>query len=50
MFKDMIAAGGPGLLIPIVLFALIIYATRGLFDLHGRRSQHRREFDTPRVS
>lgn len=44
MFKDMIAAGGPGLLIPIVLFALIIYATRGLFDLHGRRSQHRREF------
>lgn len=32
------------MLIPIVLFALLTYAVRGLFGLHGRRSQHRREF------
>ena len=44
MFKDLISAGGPGLLIPVVLFALLFYAIRGLFGLHGRRSQHRREF------
>lgn len=44
MFNDLISAGGPGLLIPVVLFALLFYATHGLFGLHGRRSQHRREF------
>lgn len=44
MFNDLISAGGPGLLIPVVLFALLLYAIRGLFGLHGRRSQHRREF------
>jgi len=44
MFNDLITAGGPGLLIPVVLFALLFYAVRGLFGLHGRRSQHRREF------
>lgn len=44
MIKDVVAAGGAGLLIPAVLFALLLYATRGLFGLHGRRSQHRREF------
>lgn len=44
MIKDVIATGGPGLLIPVVLFALLFYAARGLFGLHGRRSQHRREF------
>lgn len=44
MIKDVIAVGGPGLLIPVVLFALLFYAVRGLFGLHGRRSQHRREF------
>lgn len=44
MIKDLIAASGPGLLIPVVLFALLFYAVRGLFGLHGRRSQHRREF------
>ena len=27
-----------------MLFALLLYAIRGLFGLHGRRSQHRREF------
>jgi len=44
VINDLISAGGPGLLIPVVLFALLLYAIRGLFDLHGRRSQHRREF------
>ncbi|MBB3344756.1 hypothetical protein [Luteimonas sp. RC10] len=44
VIKDLIAASGPGLLIPVVLFALLFYAVRGLFGLHGRRSQHRREF------
>lgn len=44
MIKDVIDAGGPSLLIPVVLFALLFYAVRGLFGLHGRRSQHRREF------
>lgn len=44
MFNDLISAGGPGLLIPVVLFALLLYVIRGLFGLHGRRSQRRREF------
>lgn len=44
MLKDVIDAGGPGLLIPAILFALVLYVVRGLFGLHGRRSQHRREF------
>jgi len=44
LIKDVIAAGGAGFLIPAVLFALLLYAVRGLFGLHGRRSQHRREF------
>ena len=44
MIKDVIAAGGSGLLIPVVLFALLTYAARGLFGLHGRRNQSRREF------
>ena len=44
MLKDVIAAGGSGLLIPAVLFAVVLYVVRGLFGLHGRKSQHRREF------
>lgn len=44
MFSDLVTAGGPGLLVPVVLFALLFYAVRGLFGLDGRRSQHRREF------
>lgn len=36
--------GGKGFLIPAVLCVLVLYATRGLFGLHGRRSQHRKEF------
>jgi hypothetical protein len=44
VLKDIIDAGGPGLLIPAVLFLLILYVTRGLFGLHGRKGQHRREF------
>lgn len=44
LIRDVIAAGGAGFFIPVVLFALLLYAVRGLFGLHGRRSQHRREF------
>jgi hypothetical protein len=42
--KELLAAGGSAFLIPAVLFGLILYATRGLFGLHGRRSQQRKEF------
>lgn len=41
--KELIAAGGTGFIIPAVLFALLLYAARGLFSLHGRRSQHRKD-------
>jgi hypothetical protein len=44
MLKDVISAGGAGILIPSVLFVLLLYAARGLFGLHGRKSQHRLEF------
>lgn len=39
-----IEIGGAGFLIPAVLSVLALYAIRGLFGLHGRRSQHRKEF------
>lgn len=39
-----IELGGKGLLIPVVLSVLVLYAIRGLFGWHGRRSQHRKEF------
>ncbi|MFZ2752998.1 MAG: hypothetical protein WAZ48_06080 [Lysobacteraceae bacterium] len=39
-----IELGGKGLLIPAVLSVLVLYAIRGLFGLHGQRSQHRKEF------
>jgi len=42
--SEILAAGGSGYLIPIVLFVLMLYAIRGVFGLHGRRSQHRKEF------
>lgn len=42
--KELLAVGGSAFLIPAVLFGLILYATRGLFSLHGRRSQQRKEF------
>jgi len=44
MIKELVEAGGSGYLIPVVLFVLVLYAFRGLFGLHGRRSQHRKEF------
>lgn len=42
--KEILEAGGPGLLVPAVLFVLVLYAIRGLHGLHGRRSQYRKEF------
>ncbi|WP_145985550.1 hypothetical protein [Marilutibacter maris] len=42
--KEILEAGGAGFLLPAVLFVLVLYAARGVFGLHGRRGQHRREF------
>ncbi|GAB3359147.1 hypothetical protein [Lysobacter tyrosinilyticus] len=42
--EKVLAIGGSGYLIPAVLFILVLYVIRGLFGLHGRRSQHRKEF------
>lgn len=42
--KEILEAGGTGFLLPVVLFLLVLYAIRGVFGLHGRRGQHRREF------
>lgn len=44
MIKDIVDAGGPSLLIPAIIFILVLYAARGLFGLHGRKGQHRKEF------
>jgi hypothetical protein len=41
---EIITAGGSGYLMPVVLFVLVLYAARGMFGLHGRRSQQRKEF------
>ena len=41
--KELIEVGGANFLIPAVLSILVFYAIRGLFGLHGRRSQHRKE-------
>lgn len=41
---EILAAGGTSYLIPAVLFVLVLYVARGLFGLHGRRSQSRKEF------
>lgn len=42
--KELIEIGGIGLVIPAVLSVLVLYIARGLFGLHGRRSQARKEF------
>jgi hypothetical protein len=42
--KEILEAGGGTFLLPSVLFVLVLYAVRGVFGLHGRRGQHRREF------
>lgn len=42
--KEILAVGGSAYLVPAVLFVLLLYVARGLFGLHGRRSQNRREF------
>lgn len=44
MFEKILEAAGPNLLVPAALFALAFYAARGLFGLHGRKSDQRREF------
>lgn len=42
--SEILAAGGRGYLMPTILFVVILYAARGLYGLHGRRSQQRKEF------
>jgi len=42
--KEILEAGGASFLLPAVLFVLVLSAVKGVFGLHGRRSQHRREF------
>lgn len=44
MLDKILEMGGQGFFIPAVLSVLVLYATRGLFGLHGRRSQQRKEF------
>lgn len=44
MLNDLMAAGGPGFLIPAALFMITVYVTRGLFGLYGSKQQSRREF------
>lgn len=41
---EILAAGGPGYVIPAVNFVFLLYLSRGIFSLHGRRSRHRKEF------
>lgn len=44
MLEEVIKAGGGPFLIFGVVVALGFYAVRGVFGLHGRRGQHRKEF------
>lgn len=41
---DILSIGGKNYLMPVVLFVVVLYAVRGMFSLHGRRSQQRKEF------
>ncbi len=42
--KEILDAGGAAYLMPVVLFAIVLYLCRSLFGWHGRRSQNRKEF------
>lgn len=42
--KELVEIGGVGFIIPAVLSVVMLYAIRGLFGMHGRRSQSRKEF------
>lgn len=42
--KELVEAGGAGFLIPAVLFAVVLYAARGLFGFYDQKSKIRREF------
>jgi hypothetical protein len=44
VMKELVEAGGAGFLIPAVLFAIVLYAVRGIFGLHDQKSKIRREF------
>lgn len=42
--KELVDIGGIGLIIPGVLGIVVLHLARGLFGMHGRRSQSRKEF------
>jgi hypothetical protein len=42
--REILEFGGPEFLIPVVLFALVLYAVKGVYGLTGHRSRHRKEF------
>lgn len=42
--KEILEIGGKGLLIPAVFCIVALYVAKGLFGLHARRAQHRKEF------
>jgi hypothetical protein len=44
VLKEILEVGGASYLIPALLLICSLHVTRGIFGLHGRRSQHRKEF------
>lgn len=42
--KEILEIGGKGFLIPVVFCIVVLYVAKGLFGLHGRRAQYRKEF------
>lgn len=42
--KELVEVGGTDFIIPVVLSLVLFHAVRGLFGMHGRRSQSRKEF------
>lgn len=42
--KEILEIGGNRFLMPVVFCIILMYLAKGLFGLHGRRAQHRKEF------
>lgn len=42
--KELVDIGGIGFIIPVVLGLVVLHLARGLFGVHGRRHQSRKEF------
>lgn len=41
---ELLKVGGQGFLIPVVMAGILLYGIKGLYELFGRRSRHRKEF------